>query len=91
MKANKTKHLIYELTQIAFGNRDRDNKRLHDMCQLSDAEIQELERQAKIGSATEKAFESGFSINQMHSVLSNVDYCMYDKESLLNWAESEGE
>ena len=52
---------------------------------------EELERLARIGKATEKAFESGFSINQMHSVLSNVDYCMYDKESLLNWAESDGE
>lgn len=52
---------------------------------------EELEHLARIGKATEKAFENGFSINQMHSVLSNVDYCMYDKESLLNWAESDGE
>ena len=51
--------------------------------------ISELERLARIGKATEKAFESGFSINQMHSVLSNIDYCIYDKESLLNWAEEE--
>ena len=51
--------------------------------------LAELERLAEIGGATERAFESGFSINQMHSVLSNVDYCMYDKESLLNWAEEE--
>ena len=52
--------------------------------------LAETEMLADIGDATEKAFESGFSINQMHSVLSNVDYCIYDKESLLNWAESEG-
>ena len=51
--------------------------------------LAETEMLADIGDATEEAFESGFSINQMHSVLSNVDYCMYDKESLLNWAESE--
>lgn len=54
-------------------------------------QLKERERLAKIGSATEKAFESGFSINQMHSVLSKIDYCMYDKESLLNWVESENE
>ena len=53
--------------------------------------LAETEMLADIGDATEKAFESGFSINQMHSVLSNIDYCIYDKESLLNWAESEGE
>ena len=53
--------------------------------------LAETEMLADIGDATEKAFENGFSINQMHSVLSNIDYCMYDKESLLNWAESEGE
>jgi len=55
------------------------------------SKVEELDYLAMIGKATEKAFKSGFSINQMHSVLSNVDYCMYDKESLLNWAESEGE
>ena len=53
--------------------------------------LAETEMLADIGDAAEKAFESGFSMNQMHSVLSNVDYCMYDKESLLNWAESDGE
>jgi hypothetical protein len=37
--------------------------------------------------SVEKAFEEGFSINQLHSVLSNVVYCLYDIESLLNWAE----
>ena len=53
------------------------------------SKAEELDYLARIGRAMEKAFESGFSINQMHSVLSNVDYCMYDKESLLNWAEEE--
>ena len=49
MKADKTKHLIYELGQIAFGNRERDNKRLHDMHQMADVELAELEREAEIG------------------------------------------
>lgn len=47
-------------------------------------QIEELERKAKIGEATEKAFESGAAIEGY-----NVE--CYTLEQLLEWSESEGE
>ena len=51
------------------------------------AELDQLEADAELGRAVRLAFKEGFSINQLHSVLSNIDYCLYDVESLLNWAK----
>ena len=49
--------------------------------------LADAEQAAELGVAIEKAFEKEFSVNQMHSVLKGVDYCLYDKNSLLNWYE----
>ena len=68
MKANKTKQLIYELVQVAFGNRELDNKRLHDMCQVADDEVKELERLAEIGKMYEWATESDMVFNKFQSI-----------------------
>jgi len=94
MKANKTKHLIYELDQIAFGNRERNNKRLHDMHQLVDEEISELERIAteyesnkhyiELGKAVEYAVQNEIRfIRQMTNGEKLAFIDKYDKAKLL--------
>ncbi len=75
MKANKTKQLIDELVQVAFGNRELDNKRMHDMCGLADEEIQEIERLAEIG----EAFEKTTSKEHCQRIIKH-----YKRESMLN-------
>jgi regulator of replication initiation timing len=59
MKAEKTKQLVNELVQIAFGNMELDNKRIHEMCSHAEYEMQELERLAEIGKQVEFEEEQG--------------------------------
>lgn len=95
MKANKTKQLIYEYTEIVFKNRKKDNKRLHEMHQVVADELQDLERLAIIGRAIEQAFDWGYEV-----VFQDYDYVedeMYTLDSiqnvdrLLELLENEGE
>lgn len=58
MKADKTKELIEISISMAFGNTKKDNKQLHELCQLAHVELDELERLAEIGRAAEKALDS---------------------------------
>lgn len=61
MKASETRELIDLSISVAFGNTKKDNKQLHELCQKADEELQRLERLAKIGRATELAFDLGES------------------------------
>ena len=53
MKASETRELIEISISMAFGNTKRDNKKLHELCQLAHVELDELERLAEIGRAAE--------------------------------------
>lgn len=59
--------------------------------------IQELERLAEIGKATEKAFNYTpkdyyqYNVFSLGALQEEADFSFYSKEDLLNWAESEGE
>ena len=84
MKANKTKQLIYEYTEIAFGNRERDSKRLHDMHQVVAEELVQLESDAELGRAVRKWFKQGYVMGY-----TGINVC--SEQDLLRWARSQKE
>lgn len=51
-------------------------------------EIEELERLARIGRATERAYDEGYDLNVN---INPARYRFKNIQSLLEWAESEGE
>ena len=80
MKASETRELIEISISMAFGNTKRDNKKLHELCQLAHVELDELERLAEIGRATEFAMQDG----SKHTVFAKgIDYLLefYYRES----------
>jgi len=84
MKANKTKQLIYEYTEIAFGNRERDNKRLHDMHQVVAEELNQLEADAELGRAVRKAFSQAYNVNPSYGYVRGA---LLSEEALIEWAQ----
>ena len=91
MKASETRELIEISISMAFGNTKRDNKKLHELCQLTHVELDELERLAMIGKATEKAYSKGAFL--IYDVVENDDgtieryNCDETIEELLGWLE----
>ena len=74
MKAKLTRKNIEEYVPKTLFKGKCENFQLHHVM----AEIEELERLAEIGKATEKVLEKGFLIHD--------DFCQLpDAESLLNW------
>lgn len=92
MEANKTKQLIYELMQIAFGNRDRDNKRLQDMANCSADEIEEMERLSEIGEILEwrhvRTYGRLETANETMPIKSNWIMKFNNREFTLEFAKS---
>lgn len=89
MRAKKTRELIDKSIAMAMGNIPKDNKLLHELCEKADIDLNNIERLAEIGRATEKAFK-------------NHEYCIASYKGnhlrafktlaeLVEWAESEGE
>ena len=89
MESEKIKQVIAKLLRSIYGLECIGHAEMCDLMLQTHAELSEIERLAKIGKATERAFEYLPYMGMIYGDIDEVDGCIGSINELLEWAESE--
>ena len=90
MKAKNARRLleIWYLSQYGEINIEHSvlKQLANDKWNGAKKELEELERLAEIGEATEKAYKNDLKLHKWDTIAERIEYVAWDVESLLEWA-----
>lgn len=91
MNSENIKQMIAKLLRSIYGLECIGHSEMCDLMLIMHGELSKLERLAKIGKATERAFEHLPYMGMVYGDIDEVDGYIGSINELLEWAESEGD